>query len=61
MKILFARPVGSNVPGPGGKMSGEAASVELQKWLMLYEEYVPDNILNVDETGYFYNVTPDRT
>lgn len=53
----------------GGKMSGEAASVDngvveewiSQKWPTLYEGYGPDDIFNADETGLFYNMTPDRT
>lgn len=53
----------------GGKMSGEAASVDkdtvdewiTQKWPTLCEGYSPEDIYNADETGLFYNMTPDRT
>nr|XP_026484223.1 tigger transposable element-derived protein 4-like [Vanessa tameamea] len=53
----------------GGKMSGEAASVDkgavedwmTQKWPTLCEGYTPDDIFNADETDFFYNLTPDRT
>ncbi|XP_064071485.1 tigger transposable element-derived protein 4-like [Vanessa tameamea] len=38
----------------GGKMSGEAASVPR------YAKK-PDDIFHADETGLFYNMTPDRT
>nr|XP_026498686.1 tigger transposable element-derived protein 4-like [Vanessa tameamea] len=53
----------------GGKMSGKATSVDkgavedwmTQKWPTLCEGYTPDDIFNADETGLFYNMTPDRT
>ena len=49
---------------------GEAASAEIDKpesiaqmelVRQLAEEYGPDNTLNMDETGLFWKLTPDRT
>ena len=49
---------------------GEAASAEInkpdaiaqmEKVRLLVSKYNPDNILNMDETGLFWKLTPDRT
>lgn len=52
-----------------GKVSGEAAGVPegvSEEWLShkgpaLCEGYTPEEIFNADETGLFYNLTPDKT
>ena len=52
-----------------GKICGEAAGVPdgvieewlSKKWPVLCEGYKPDDIFNADETGLFYNMTPDKT
>lgn len=49
-----------------GKICGEAAGVPegvsevlSHKWPALREGYTPEEIFNADETGLFYNLTPD--
>ncbi|CAH3998250.1 unnamed protein product [Pieris brassicae] len=52
-----------------GKVCGEAAGVPngvseewlSHKWPALCEGYTPEEIFNADETGLFYNLTPDKT
>lgn len=52
-----------------GKVCGEAAGVPegvseewlSDKWPALCEGYTPEEIFNADETGLFYNLTPDKT
>ncbi|CAK1597281.1 unnamed protein product [Parnassius mnemosyne] len=52
-----------------GKVCGEAAGVPegvteewlSHKWPTLCEGYKPEEIFNADETGLFFNLTPDKT
>lgn len=52
-----------------GKVCGEAAGVPegvteewlSHKWPALCEGYKPEEIFNADETGLFFNLTPDKT
>lgn len=52
-----------------GKVCGEAAGVPegvteewlAHKWPTLCEGYKPEEIFNADETGLFFNLTPDKT
>lgn len=52
-----------------GKVCGEVAGVPegvteewlSHKWPALCEGYSPEEIFNADETGLFYNLTPDKT
>ena len=50
------------------KFSGEAASVaeDMQPWLdvalpHLLSKYKPEDVYNVDETGLFYKLKPDKS
>ena len=37
------------------------AIIQIEKVRLLVTEYDPDDVLNMDETGLFWKLTPDRT
>jgi hypothetical protein len=46
------------------KVSGEALSVDSKaasEWVECQQSYSEEDIYNADETGVFYNMTPDLT
>jgi hypothetical protein len=51
------------------KVQGEAAAVDMEavdNWrqdilIKLLTEYSPENVFNVDETGLFWKLMPDKT
>lgn len=49
------------VCGEANKISEETADEWIKSFLMILENYDPDDVFNMDESGMFFNLQPDRT